>query len=101
MAKYRLDLNGMVVRLSDLTHIPPDSANRDRQEYDKWVADGGGADPYIVPVMDNWEIAMAQSDMWMPRTMEDILDGMPNKLSVPQITLDRLQAKKDLRATKP
>tara|TARA_R100001086_G_C11722481_1_gene227290 strand:- start:19 stop:357 length:339 start_codon:yes stop_codon:yes gene_type:complete len=48
-----------------------------------------------------WERDIKSSDKFMPRYAEDILDGMPNKLSVAKITLDRLQAKKDLRATKP
>ena len=51
--------------------------------------------------MEDWKIAMQGTDESMPRYAEDILDGMPNKLSVAKITLDRLQAKKDLRATKP
>ena len=48
-----------------------------------------------------WRRQISGTDSSMPRFAEDILDGMPNKLSVPQITLDRLQAKKELRATKP
>jgi hypothetical protein len=51
--------------------------------------------------MNDWKLSMQGTDGGMPRFAEDILDGMANKLSVPQITLDRLQAKKDLRATKP
>ena len=52
--------------------------------------------------MFKWKEAMQASDSaLLSRTMKDILDGMPNKLSVAKITLDRLQAKKDLRATKP
>lgn len=51
--------------------------------------------------MNKWLDDMAGTDGSMPRFAEDILDGMPNKLSVAKITLDRLQAKKDLRATKP
>jgi hypothetical protein len=51
--------------------------------------------------MEDWERDMRETDFAMPRTMEDILDGMADKSSVAQITLDKLQAKKDLRATKP
>ena len=51
--------------------------------------------------MENWKEAMGMSDGTLPRFAEDILDTMSNKSSVPQITLDRLQAKKDIRATKP
>jgi hypothetical protein len=50
----------------------------------------------------SWEEKMARSDNdMMSRTMEDMLDGMADKSGVAKITLDRLQAKKDLRATKP
>jgi len=51
--------------------------------------------------MNDWKDSMQGTDSDMPRTMEDILDGMADKSGVPQITLDKLQAKKDLRATKP
>lgn len=47
-----------------------------------------------------WKKAMMRSDKNMPRYAEDILDGM-DKSSVPQASLDRLQSKKELRATKP
>jgi len=52
--------------------------------------------------LENWVEEMVRSDTeLLPRYAEDILDGMANKLSVPQITLDRLQAKKDKRGEKP
>ena len=51
--------------------------------------------------MNDWKEAMQGTDSGIPRWGEDILDGMADKSSVPQITLDKLQAKKDLRATKP
>jgi len=51
--------------------------------------------------MEDWKEAMQGTDSGMPRYAEDILDGMADKSGVAQITLDRLQAKKDLRATKP
>lgn len=34
-----------VLRVVDSAHIPNDPANRDRQEYDQWIADGGVPDP--------------------------------------------------------
>ena len=51
--------------------------------------------------MEDWKASMQETDSGMPRFAEDILDGMPNKLSVAQITLDRLQAKKDKRGERP
>jgi len=50
--------------------------------------------------MEDWKADMQRTDSGMPRYAEDILDGM-DKSSVPQTTLDRLQSKKELRATKP
>ena len=50
--------------------------------------------------MNVWKEAMNMSDGTLPRYVEDILDGM-DKSSVPQITLDKLQAKKDLRGERP
>jgi hypothetical protein len=34
-----------VLRIADQAYIPPDPANRDRQEYDAWCAEGNVADP--------------------------------------------------------
>ena len=51
--------------------------------------------------MEDWKADMQRTDSGMPRYAEDILDGMADKSGVAQITLDRLQEKKDLRATKP
>ena len=52
--------------------------------------------------MEVWLRRMVKTDrMGMSRVNEDILDGMADKSGVAQITLDRLQEKKDLRATKP
>ena len=48
-----------------------------------------------------WKRKMQKTDNGMSRVNEDILDGMADKSGVAQITLDKLQAKKDLRATKP
>ena len=51
--------------------------------------------------MEDWKASMQETDSGMPRFAEDILDGMPNKLSVAKITVDRLQEKKDKRSEKP
>jgi hypothetical protein len=51
--------------------------------------------------MNDWKSSMQGTDGRMPRYAEDILDGMADKSGVNQITLDRLQAKKELRASKP
>ena len=68
----------------------------------EWIDAGNTPDPYVGPTdLENWVEDMHRSDVILPRWGEDILDGMANKSGVPQISLDRLQAKKDLRATKP
>ena len=51
--------------------------------------------------IEAWKHAIARTDRQMPRFAEDILDGMPDKSGVAQITLDRLQEKKILREAKP
>lgn len=47
---YTLLEAGWIKRDSDGAHIPPDPSNRDYAEYLEWVAAGGTAAPYVVPV---------------------------------------------------
>jgi hypothetical protein len=52
MADYQFtteDVNGPVLRTADQAHIPPDPANRDYAEYQKWLEDGNTPDPYVPP----------------------------------------------------
>jgi hypothetical protein len=49
MADYQLTKSDMVIRTADQAWIPNDPANRDRVEYDNWLAAGGVADPYVEP----------------------------------------------------
>ena len=49
MADYQLQANEMVLRTGDGAWIPNDPNNRDRIEYDAWVAKGGVPDPYVEP----------------------------------------------------
>jgi hypothetical protein len=49
MAAYQLTSNESVIRTSDSACIPADPANRDRAEYDTWLAAGGVPDPYVPP----------------------------------------------------
>jgi len=49
MADYQLTASEMVIRTSDVVWIPNDPGNRDRAEYDAWLAAGGVPDPYKQP----------------------------------------------------
>jgi hypothetical protein len=49
MADYQLTGTTEVIRTADGASIPNDPGNRDRAEYDKWLAAGGVPDPYVEP----------------------------------------------------
>ena len=67
------------------------------------ISNGAVVQPWVDPATpyQQWHNDISKLDKDMPRSLEDMFDGMPDKSGVAQITLDRLQAKKDLRATKP
>ncbi|MEY9179735.1 hypothetical protein [Bradyrhizobium sp. USDA 313] len=51
MADYQLTATDrIVIRTVDSANIPNDPANRDWQEYERWLADGGVPDPYVPPL---------------------------------------------------
>jgi hypothetical protein len=49
MADYQLTATDIVIRVADQANIPNDPDNRDRAEYEQWLADGGMPDPYVEP----------------------------------------------------
>jgi hypothetical protein len=84
--------------------VPDDMGNCHRVMIQEWIDAGGVVSPWANPItpLMKWHDDMAKADKtMMPRYAEDILDGMADKSGVNQISLDRLQTKKDLRATKP
>jgi hypothetical protein len=72
-------------------------------KFEKGRWDGSKWVKVLPTALEIWEEAMETADRehGLPRYAEDILDGMPDKSGVAQITLGRLQSKKNLRATKP
>jgi hypothetical protein len=49
MTDYQLTETDIVLRTIDQVFIPNDPANRDRIEYEEWLAAGGVPDPYVPP----------------------------------------------------
>jgi hypothetical protein len=45
MAEYQLTNTDVVIRTADQAHIPNHPDNRDRVEYEDWLAAGGVPDP--------------------------------------------------------
>jgi hypothetical protein len=83
--------------------IPNDPDNRHCKLVLEDIADGAAVLPYVdsMTPYQHWHNDINKLDKDMSRSMEDILDGMADKSGVAQISLDRLQSKKDLRALKP
>ena len=92
-----------IFRVNDNMDVPDNMENRHRVMIQEWIDEGGVVGDYVDPTTpyQHWHNEISKLDKDMSRSMEDILDGMPDKSGVAQITLDRLQSKKDLRATKP
>jgi len=67
------------------------------------ISNGAVVQSWVDPMTpyQHWHNDISKLDKDMPRSLEDMLDGMADKSGVAQITLDKLKAKKDLRATKP
>ena len=66
-----------------------------------WVALGNTIEDFPLPSPTQlWLEDMARTDAGMPRSLEDVLD-MTGTTGLAHVTLDKYNAKKTLRATKP
>ena len=91
MAEYQLTATDIVIRTEDGASIPNDPANRDRAEYDKWLAAGGVPDPYVPPeapppdpppeatLLYDHENRLRTLEGQPPLTLQDIVNKMKGK----------------------
>ena len=77
MAEYRLTNVDVVIRAADEAHIPNDPANRDRAEYEQWLADGGVPDPYVAPEPVPPEPSQGQTVLYDHENRLRALEGQP------------------------
>ena len=77
MADYQLTATDTVIRTADQAHIPPDPANRDRAEYEQWLADGGVPNPYVPPEMPTPEPPPEATVLYDHENRLRSLEGQP------------------------
>ena len=83
-------------------HVPDNMGNSHRVMIQEWLDAGNVAADWVDPSTPYqiWHNKIHLSDKDMPRIYEDILDRDGTD-DLPQVVIDRYNAKKALRATKP
>jgi hypothetical protein len=99
MADYQLTATDVVVRTADNAYIPNDPANRDRAEYDAWLADGGVPDAYEPPPPVAPTVAPETQALYAHENRLRTLEGQP-PLSLADFTT-KLQAGELSEGSKP
>lgn len=77
MADYQLTDSNNVIRTTDGATIPNDPANRDRAEYEAWLAAGNTPDPYIEPQPVPSQPSEAESVLYDHENRIRALEGQP------------------------
>lgn len=77
MAEYQLTDSDSVIRTVDSACIPNDPANRDREEYERWLVDGGTPDPYVPPPTVPPEPAAETTVLYDHENRLRVIEGQP------------------------